>query len=675
MFEPYAFGLYPAEVFPLRKWPFTVLLSLCLFIPLAFAVPAFDRFNTPKLVLFLFGSGLLLIWELKNFQGFRELPVSVKWAAGFFLAVELFQMVRLADWSTGLIGKYGQSESFLVQAGFLVMGAAAYRFTAGEAERSRLRRVLMLVTFFICCFGIGEYFGGDPIARQDVTRVKSFFGDPNSLGAFLILTLPLIFKEWQETPKRSVRYFAAGCILLGSATLILTFSRASWLRFLVGLALFILFQAVGLTPKKLLKIIVIATVIWGISWATGSVWVGGALFYLLILLGMAWNTAARRPWVIGLVILVILGATIGQTLTYFQPRQHSDYELKARVTSIAQGNDSGRGLLWSIGWRIFQESPWIGHGLGSFRDNFHRFETQAAVKFWGPDRDLDQSHNEPLHYLATQGILGFLAYFGLLLAILASTDWRGLLRRNLSLSETSLFCACLSYMIFVNFGYALVHYTFIFWIELGLLLGYRHPAPQIRTSPTLIPTWLLPLALWIFIIGGGWILGNMFLADLNYRTAFHQARRHQFEESLGSYRLVIARAPLIEHYHYRYALTLFRAAKWYQKQGGDSETADQYSRQSRAILLRLRRIHPDEYQLNFLLGQEYENGSEFQEAAAYYRQALIQFPENYRLYIRLAKAEWLGGNKLASRRAFDAGFAMNPEYAQKAAIAEGLPLP
>jgi O-antigen ligase len=611
-------------------WPVRIILALVLLIPLAISIHTFDKFGMIKLVIFLFGCGLLLFYLLIYRQRFAGLPKTVVWAIILFLAVQAFQTFRLKNPLTGLWGEYGQSESLLVQTGFMILFLAGFSFIKHDpASRKKLVNVITIVTFFIGVFGIAEYFLGDPITQMNVMRIKSFFGDPNSLGAFLILALPLIISGFWAEKNKLWRWMTGFSFYTGIIALYLTFSRAAWFGFFF-IGFFIL--------------------IWGISR----------------------RLLKDRTYLKNFIItagLITAGLMSGIILTCFQPQAHADYNLKARVTSITQGNDSGRHLLWTIALKTFQHSPWIGDGIGSFSKNFHMHQSVAAVRFWNLDRNISQAHNEILQYMATQGLLGTWAYLFLWFVLFWFSNFRNLLKRNLDLDHSSLWAAIFGYLVFTQFAYPLVHYSFLVWIYWGIMINDHNPPAELkqafRVSPVLVTIAVIACIIW------GWFLANIFRADIHYKLAFYQARRHLFTASLMNYRKAVNLAPFQYQYQYRYSLTLYRAAKYCQKQK-QPDLAIRYFNEAKTTTLRLLEYNPGHYQPSFLLGQIAEAQADYHNARSFYRKALVLYPNNYQILFRLAKIQWLSGNQPAALEAYRAGVRINPDYMKSALDTEHL---
>lgn len=616
-----------------RNWPYKIILVLCLLIPFAFSTVTADKFGTPKVTIFLFGCSLLGFYLLIYGRSLLQLPRLIVYSIVLFIVFQILQTFRLSNPLNGLFGEYGQSESLLVQVGFIIFLLAGYLFINDDSKRSKFQQLFLIAVFLVSIFGVTEYYIGNPITLIHVTRIKSFFGDPNSLGAFLLLTLPLIIAQFWSQPNWRLKWIIGGILYLGIIALYLTFSRSAWLAFL-GMSLPVILWGVSrkIFPDRILRINLLLT-----------------------------------------SFILILGLLSGIILNYFQPREHNDYNLTARVSSVAQGNDSGRSLLWSTALETFKHSPWIGYGTGSFIINFHRYASKQVVLFWQLERDISQVHNEFLQYLATQGLLGISIFLFLLFTLLWYGGLLNLIQRNLNLDQIAYWAAIISYLCFILFAYSLVHYTFLFWIYGGILIAYRYPYPP-NLKPNYRSSWIVIVIACLAIGSWGWLLGRFYVADIHYKKALHYGRKFQYHESLVNCRKAITLAPFEYQFQYQYALTLFKNAEYLKRMKSNPASINDYQRKARNYTLQLLTHNPNRYQLYFLLGQIAEAEQNFHDARYNYRKAIIFYPNNYQLKFRLTKIELLLGNKLAAYQAYQSGVEINPVYMEKMLRLEGLSL-
>ncbi len=641
-------------------WPVKLLFAFCFLLPLTYWPPHFDQFATSKMAIFLMAIFILLLFVIYYRRDLSQLPRPLAGAALIFMAVQIWQTLRLADPLNGLFGAYGQSESLLVQLGFLIFGLAAFLMIKADSERHVFLDTMIFASFILAIFGVFQYFYDDPITREEVARIKSLLGDPNSLGVFLMMVLPLLLWRLHREPSQTIRSLLFGCAYLNMAVLALTFSRAAWLGLLISL----IFCWFHLNRSNFHKKSFWLN--WGMIGGSGAVllismaylpfWVTVPLlllfFWVCLRCRLLSDPESLFP---GFVVILILGLISGQMLASCKPGSFKDYNLNSRIQSLSTGQDSGRGLIWSTAWRVFLEHPVFGQGLGSFQDSFHRIQSVTAVNHWGPDRDLRQVHNEPLHYLATQGIIGLGSYL-LLLGLIVKYSLRNFKSAAPDIAIITLSASAIGYLVFVQFAYPLVHYSYLFWVEAGILLSLALPSsrqnrPFGRIQPVAIGLALIFLSVW------GGLLLNFARSDTYYQKAFNQARYRHYARSLAAYRTTVAMAPWNYQYRYRYAYTLIRAGARCRNE----ILAQRNYEQAEQLVNELRQHFPARYQVYSLTGDLYFQQQQYGRAIRAYQKALTYFPVNYRIYFRIARSEVLNGNRAAGVKTFKQGCKINRE--------------
>lgn len=134
---------------------------------------------------------------------------------------------------------------------FLVLGMGVSLLWPKISENSVLRLVVFVSTV-VCALGILQYFlpkdlmthFGYSVARgvkpaffiddkPNLPRIMSTLRDPNSLGAYLILPITILFYKL-VTVARDKRQLIGGLLFLHGLTLFLTFSRSAWIGAVVS---------------------------------------------------------------------------------------------------------------------------------------------------------------------------------------------------------------------------------------------------------------------------------------------------------------------------------------------------------------------------------------------------------------------------------------------------------
>jgi hypothetical protein len=209
-----------------------------------------------------------------------------------------------------------------------------------------------------------------------MARAAGTFYNPNVLGMYLAMLLPVAVWELRSVVLGWHRMLAAICVLALAVGLLLTFSRSAWLGAVVGLSL-------ALWPRRT-------------SWRR-------------LVIAAAWMAA------FGLVICVAVRLTGGARL----PIGEAVASRALSIGDIQRGTLATRLHIWQDAWQLVVTHPIAGTGPDSFSLVFPRYETQD----WTPGGLLDEAHAELLQVGVTRGLVGASAY-ALLLALVARTAWR-----------------------------------------------------------------------------------------------------------------------------------------------------------------------------------------------------------------------------------------------------------
>jgi putative inorganic carbon (hco3(-)) transporter len=143
---------------------------------------------------------------------------------------------------------------------------------------------------------------------------------------------------------------------------------------------------------------------WALAAAMLVLWLGLAQTFsqssfIALLAGLAMLAAIRWNWrwtaaaaLVGIVVAAVLVLFVGG---------------KSITADRLNVDLSGRSNLISGGAELFSERPLWGYGAGSFQKSYsnHREQTKAPVSI---------SHTEPVTVAAEQGLIGLVAYFGLI---------------------------------------------------------------------------------------------------------------------------------------------------------------------------------------------------------------------------------------------------------------------
>ncbi len=153
------------------------------------------------------------------------------------------------------ITSFAMVKSLSIWAIYLAFMAAYFliiNLVRSKKQLNNLLTVFVLSGLLVCLYGIAQYIFGWDTAQawmdeemfSDIKmRIYSTLGNPNVLGEYILLVLPVsLGLMWtRKGLLQKLFYAAASAVML--VALILTFSRGCWLGFLVAAAIFVTFAA------------------------------------------------------------------------------------------------------------------------------------------------------------------------------------------------------------------------------------------------------------------------------------------------------------------------------------------------------------------------------------------------------------------------------------------------
>lgn len=364
-----------------------VLFVHLLATPLAFSQSTVEGFEFVKCLVLVLTALLLLAlaalalprltWtDVRN-----ELRQPLVAAAVALLASALLSTIFSVSPQTSLYGHYENLEGLLTLASYFVLFLSARRLVRTPAQMRTMFVAVAMAAGLTSLYGLLQAFRIDPFEWSNYSLIGTWrrpfatFGNPNFLGSYLVLALPLV--GLLATGNRLPVKIGLGLLATAMGVLTaLTLSRAAWLGMAASMAVVAL------------------------CWR-------GQLFQ------------SRRRLVA--VILIALGsmAVVAAASPDVRMRAERFFE------------SSGRLGIWSAAWKMFADRPLTGHGLETFPQVFGRYGgVEHWRDYWGESPG--RAHNELLHVLATQGACGGVAACAGLLALgwALSRAWRASLERR-----------------------------------------------------------------------------------------------------------------------------------------------------------------------------------------------------------------------------------------------------
>ena len=326
-------------------------------------------------------------------------------------------------WSVApLLSFFGSApryEGVLTHMLYVTIALLAMLGATTEEGRRILVKTIVIANVGIVAYGVLQVVSLDPLAflwGSDVFlgRTFSLIGQPNTLGLFLVLTVPFVILSARLGPR--------------------------WWR-IAGLILFLLNIVVLLSTASRSAILGL-----GIAFLFATVWMHGRARIL-----------SRKQWAL-LVVCALILAALG---THYMLKRFS-------VPTESERSVDSRLLIWTGGMQMLAERP-QGYGLETVGILSARSMSDSILRFESLTTRIDRAHSKPLDLLLTLGPLGFLAYYGLLIGLLIQL-WH---RRKEEMQRYYLagFLSLLGASIALLFGFDVLVTASFFWLIVGMMLG------------------------------------------------------------------------------------------------------------------------------------------------------------------------------------------------------------
>jgi O-antigen ligase/Tfp pilus assembly protein PilF len=388
-----------------------VLLCHLLLSPIVFSRVSAETFEYPKVALLLAVAIILGVRALAGHIAVaaekpdgrpsglvqrirRSMPDGVVTGMLLFMGSAVVSTFASISVRTSIFGSHESFAGLLTILSYGVIFFATRKLFPRAEDVRRLLLAPVIAGSFVSVYAVVQAVHLDPIpwtrlsyfdastgSATPVVRPFSTLGHPNFMAGYLAMTLPLLACFAARAARR--RLYTATAVLgvmalLSVVAIAASRSRGAWFALLVAL----LVGAVGLSR---------------------------------------FGERRGAVLVLSLPALVALGFAALRLVAPGHPMLESIAERLRRTAEIGP-----RRHIWTAAWRIFEEHPLFGCGLDVFRLAFPRHRT---VEYWMSDWNVTptKAHNEGLHVLATQGVLGGVAALVMAVGLLVAA--RRALRR------------------------------------------------------------------------------------------------------------------------------------------------------------------------------------------------------------------------------------------------------
>ena len=380
-----------------------MLLVILVLVPVAFSRWTEDAWDFPKGILLTTGALVLASWGLAAELSRAQQSGLRPWAdaAGarlwkemrrdplggamlLFVASSAVSAIASPNPGFGIYGAAGSYSGLLVAGASATLYFASRTFSRNSAYFARLCTATGIAAAIASAYGVVQFLGRDPISwgsipyLRGLRRVAGTLGQPNLLGAFLAMALPLMAWSLLRSATWLGRVLWGATMLLSLVALGMTFSRASWLALAVS----------------------------GIA---------GALLYAWTrpVLGSE-SAATRRRTAALLTAALIIALGVAGAITSRTPMGSRIITRVREIANMKETGNAARIEAWRLGIHMASTRPLVGVGTDQFGWEFPAYRTPAYYRLEYGNVP-PTAHNVAINVLANQGVPGLLV--GILIVV------------------------------------------------------------------------------------------------------------------------------------------------------------------------------------------------------------------------------------------------------------------
>lgn len=428
-----------------------IILSLIVIIPIVFYLHCIDEYNPIKEatagVLVVIG---LMLWGLNiiNQKNFHFANYSLNLPILSLMIICLLSLI----WSNNLAISIKELPLFF-------MGPCLYFLIINNISKGKqinyILTIMLIMGGLFGIYGILQYNGVDFSFWKGYSgrqKVSGLFGNVNYFAEYLIMLLPIAVSLFLVSQNKLKKTLLLIGILLMGGSLILTFTRGSYLGFGVSL-IFMFLLYLSHQGKNFIK--------------------ENKKTFILLLIA-----------ILVVTLLFILPNPLNKPGTVIS-------KIKGRISITQVSQDSSlkrRVATWKFTSMMIKDHPLLGSGIGTYKYNTLRY--QAKFFDQGQNRTLypygfaDKAHNEYLQLCAEVGIIGLgifiwlmVSYFNYGLKKLKSI--KDEYRQGIIIGLMGAVVAVLVDGIF-GFPFHLPATIILFWLVLGLTVVISKKNDQIK---------------------------------------------------------------------------------------------------------------------------------------------------------------------------------------------------
>jgi len=418
--------------------------------PIFFSLICYSDFVISQYFLFcLLTEVILFFWLIKLVFTFGSRASN--WRLGFQIILPAFIFIAILGLAIifsqspyrSFWGSYSRKMGYLTWLHFFTFFLILFFNLKNNKQIKRILKAILFSSLVVILYGFCQFLGFDfvdwyePASRT--FRIFSTIGQPNFLGSWLLLVIPIIvlflihaskkFRKDKSIKQQIIGALIVSLLFLAVFSLALTQSRGAWVGFFFS---FFFFSIIYNFLQKQKRLSLLLTIL--------------------------------------LVIIIIF--TVYLNFNPLSPRLNDSF-LVSRFKSLTNLRHSITGQVrisdWKIATDLIEQKPILGYGLETQSFNF--------VKYYEPESALvekiniyaDRAHNDFLDTLLISGVLGLVSYLFLIGSVFYFA-LKNIFKNKSRLTILVLLTGLLGYLISLQFSFHVIPTAIYFWGYMAIIL-------------------------------------------------------------------------------------------------------------------------------------------------------------------------------------------------------------
>lgn len=357
---------------------------------------------------------------------FMENTMENRFFAGYYILV-FISVIRSIDPMISLVGSKYRHDGFIA---LLAYGFAYLIARNAKKIERHLFPIVSITSVLVAIYGILQFYKLDPVpidlyAFKWTGLAFSTMGNPNFLGSYLVLSIPMpIYLYFYKGKKLGL---AAYAILF--LALLTTRTRGAWIGAFIALIAFLVLHHIrsGFRKSEWKKVLVVLLTS-----------IAMILFFMI--------TSGSEFMTRFLSLFIDLSKII-----------------KDDETAYLGG--SSRVYVWGKVLELIRMRPFFGFGLDTMYIAMEMYFRRQITADFGKYRNWDKAHNEYLNIGVSSGVLSLLAYFGFIFFALK----KGLKKMKNHEAYVPLLAAIIGYLVQALFNIQVIMVYYLFFAYLGIV--------------------------------------------------------------------------------------------------------------------------------------------------------------------------------------------------------------